>query len=128
MSRRGTETRKLTHSALVRMTAAQHRAVLAAAEAYQISVATWMRHLIAAGCKVDPGPVTIRAIPPPVILEITRLREVVAELGGVMVQASIAARQDGRDVEHDKIEALLPAIKDAAASLLTLKTALWPGA
>lgn len=128
MARRGTETRKLTHSALVRMTAEQHQAVLAAAEAHQISVATWMRHLIAAGCKVDPGPVSIRAVPPPVILEITRLREVVAELGGAMVQASIAAREDGYDVEHAMIEALLPHIKDAAASLLNLKAALWPAA
>lgn len=128
MSRRGTETRQLTGQVLVRLTAEQHAAVASAAEGHQVSIATWVRWLIAEALDVDPGPVTTRAVPPEIVLELAHLREVVAELGGALVQSSIAAREDGRPVEHDEIEALIPRIKAAAEELLRLKEVLWRAA
>lgn len=125
MSRRGTENRKLPGQVLVRLTAEQHAAVASVAAGHQVSIATWVRWMIADALEIDPGPVTTRAVPPDIVLELARLHEVVAELGGALVQSSIAAREDGRPAEHDEIEALLPFIKAAADDLLLLKEALW---
>jgi hypothetical protein len=62
------------------------------------------------------------------VLELAHLREVVAELGGALVHAAVAARKDGRAVEHEEIEALIPSIKSAALELDKLKEKLWPRA
>jgi hypothetical protein len=91
----------------------------------QVSAATLVRRIIAYAIDVDPGPVVTRAIPPAAILEIAHLREVVAELGGALVQAAIAARQDGRPAEHEEIEGLIPCIKAAVCDLDRLKAKLW---
>ena len=128
MARRGTETRRLPGQVLVRLTAEQQDAITTAARSCDVSVATFVRGLIATALKVDRGPTVQHGAPPELVLEIARLREVVAELGGAMVQASIAAREDNRPAEHDRIEALLPDIKNAAAELLALKNALWQSA
>ncbi len=125
MARRGSEKRKLTGAVLVRLTAEQQAAVASYAVAEQVSTATWLRLLIADAIGVEPGPVTSRAIPPHGILEIAHLRAVVAELGGALVQAAIAARQDGRPAEHAAIEALIPGIKAAVRDLDRLKEKLW---
>ena len=111
--RRGTEKRRLAGQVLVRLTAEQQAAVERYALADQVSAATWVRCIIADAIDVDPGPVMTRAVPPHGILEIAHLREVVAELGGALVQAAIAARQDGRPAEHEAIEGLIPCIKAA---------------
>lgn len=126
MSRRGTETRKLAGQVLVRLTPKQQTAVAAVAEAYQVSIATWLRWLIAEALDIDEGPVTTRAVPPDIVMQVAQLREVVAELGGALVRSSIAAREDGRPIEHDEIETLIPQIKAVADELLRLKEALWP--
>jgi hypothetical protein len=84
-----------------------------------------LRQIIAGAIGVEPGPVTSRAIPPQGILEIAHLREVVVELGGALVQAAIAAREDGRPAEHAVIEALIPGVKAAIQDLDRLKEKLW---
>jgi transposase-like protein len=120
--------RRLPAQVLVRLTYDQHAAVAAHAQAAQVSIATWLRLMIADAIGVELGPVTNRAIAPQVILEIAHLREVVAELGGALVQAAVAARKDGRTVEHAEIEALIPSIKSAALEFDKLKEKLWPRA
>lgn len=64
-------------------------------------------------------------MPPQDILEIAHLREVVADLGGALVKAAIAPREDGRPAEHAAIEALIPGIKAAVRDLDRLKEKLW---
>jgi hypothetical protein len=125
MSKHGTETRRLPAQVLVRLTPQQQAAVKRHAEAAQVSMAMLVRRLIANAIEVDVGPSTSRAQPPEIILEIARLREVVAELGGSIVQAAMAARKDGRVVEHEKIEGLLPAIKSIVVELDAVKEKLW---
>jgi hypothetical protein len=117
--------RRLPAQVLVRLTSEQQAAVAAHAQAAQVSLATWIRRVIADAIGVEPGPVTSRAIPPQGILEIAHLREVVAELCGALVKAAIAARQDGRPAEHAAIEALIPGIKAAIHDLDGLKEKLW---
>lgn len=94
----------------------------------QVSAATWLRHLIADALGISPGPVTTRAQTPELVLEVAYLREVVAELGGSLVQAAVAARKDGRVAEHEEIEALIPCIKSAVLELDKIKEKLWPRA
>lgn len=89
-------------------------------------MAMLVRRLIANAMNVHAGPATSRAQPPEIILEIARLREVVAELGGSMIQAAVAAGKDGRIVEHERIEELLPPIKSIVAELDVVKGKLWP--
>ncbi|OYV26118.1 MAG: hypothetical protein B7X08_03065 [Acidocella sp. 20-63-7] len=113
---------------MVRLTPEQQSAVLSYAVADQISAATWLRHLIADELGVSSGPVTTWAHPPELVLEVAYLREVVAELGGAMVQAAVVTRRDGRAVEHEEIEALIPRIKSAALELDRIKEKLWPRA
>jgi hypothetical protein len=117
--------RRLAAQVLVRLTREQHMAVVAQAQAAQVSLASWIRRVIADAIGVEPGPVTTRAMPPHVILEIAHLREVVAELGGALVKAAITARQDGRPAEHAAIEALIPGVKAAVRNLDKLKETLW---
>ena len=126
--RRGTEKRRLNHQVLVRLTDDQQRDVAIRARAAQLTLASWLRVTIADAIAVDPGPRTTRAIAPELVLEVAHLREVVAELGGAMVQATVAARKDGRAVEHAEIEALIPSIKAAALELDKVKEKLWPRA
>jgi transposase-like protein len=125
MARRGSETRRLPAEVLVRLTDEQKTAVAMHVQAAQVSIATWVRRIIADAIGVEPGPVTRRAVPPQEILEIAHLREVVAELGGALVKAVIAAREGGRPVEHAAIEALIPGIKAAVLDLDRLKEKLW---
>ncbi|WP_298283580.1 hypothetical protein [Acidocella sp.] len=120
--------RQLTGQVLVRLTAEQQAAVATYAVAEQVTMATWIRRLVADAIGVEPGPVTWRAIPPQGVLEIAHLREVVAELGGALVQAAVAARKDGRAAEHEEIEMLIPRIKSSALELDRLKEKLWPRA
>ena len=110
----------------MRLTAEQYAAVVRHALVGQVSKATWLRRLIADALEIDPGPVVIRAQAPELVLEVAHLREVVAELGGAMVQAAVAARKDGRAVERAEIEALIPSIKAAALELDKVKEKLWP--
>ncbi|MDE8346704.1 MAG: hypothetical protein POH28_11115 [Acidocella sp.] len=110
------------------MTHEQQAAVLRYASADQVSAATWLRHLIADALNISRGPVTTWAHPPELVLEVSFLREVVAELGGALVQAVVVARKDGRVVEHEEIEALIPRIKSAALALDKIKEKLWPRA
>ena len=124
----GSEKRRLTGEVLVRMTAEQQAAVERCALAARMTRATWLRRLIADALEIDPGPVVIRAQAPELVLEVANLREVVAELGGALVQAAVAARKDGRAAEHAEIEALIPSIKSAALELDKLKEKLWPRA
>jgi transposase-like protein len=124
----GSEKRQITGKVLVRVTAEQQAAVARHALAEQVTMATWLRQLIADALDVDPGPVVIRAQAPELVLEVAHLREVVAELSGALVQAAVAARKDGRAVEHAEIEALIPRIKSAALELDKVKEKLWPRA
>lgn len=126
MSRRGSETRRLPAQVLVRLTAEQQAAVAYYASSGRVSIAAFVRHMIADALDTAPGPVSVRAQAPDWILEVAHLREVVAELGGAMVQAAIAARQDNRPAEHEAIEALLPHIKSAVRDLDGLKEKIWP--
>lgn len=128
MPRSGSKKRHFTGQVLVRLTAEQQAAVASYALAEQVSAATWVRRLIADVLGISPGPVTIRAQAPELVLELAYLREVVAELGGALVQAAVAAGKDERAVEHREIEALIPRIKSAALELDKLKEKLWPRA
>jgi hypothetical protein len=125
MPGRGSENRQLPEEVLVRLTVEQFTAVVGHALAEQISKSTWVRRLIADALEIDPGPVVIRAQAPELVLEVAHLREVVAELGGALVKAAIAAREDGRPVEHAAIEALIPDIKATVLDLDRLKEKLW---
>jgi len=126
MSRRGSEKRKLAGQVLVRLTEAQQQAVAAHAQAAQVTAASWLRLLIADAVSVDPGPRTTRAVPPEIVVEVTQMRELLAEIGGALVQATIAAREDGRHAEHQRIEALLPEVKAVVRDVDQLKERLWP--
>ena len=128
MARRGSEKRQLIGQVLVRLTAEQQAAVVRHALAKQVTAATWLRRLIADALGISPGPLTMRAQAPELVLEVVHLREVVAELGGALVQAAVAARKDGRVAEHEEIEALIPCIKSAALELDKIKEKLWPRA
>ena len=90
MPNSGSEKRRLNGQVLVRMTTEQQVAVARHALAEQVTRATWLRQLIADALEIDPGPVVIRAQAPELVLEVAYLREVVAELGGALVQAAVA--------------------------------------
>ncbi len=130
--RRGTERRKLSGKALTVRLAPEIRAAIdiAAAEA-GITEASWIREVIAHefGAPADYA-VPVKAyrqpapLPPGHILELARLRELVAELGGAMVQAAIGAREDGRGQLHAEVEALIPGVRRAVRDLDRLKIGL----
>jgi hypothetical protein len=125
MKGRGTEMRKLNNQVLVRLTDDQRQEVAIHARAAQLTLASWLRLLIADAVAVDPGPTT-RATAPELILEIAKLREVLAEISGALVQAAIGCRQEGRPVEHEEIERLIPVVKAAVRNVDDLKVQLWP--
>jgi hypothetical protein len=107
------------------LSAEQKAAVAARADEVQVSIATLIRFIIADVIGLTPGPVVRRALPPSDVLAIAHVRELVAELGGALVQAAVAARKDGRPVQHSDIEALIPQIKAAVYDLDALKEKSW---
>lgn len=125
MARRGSEKRRLIAQVLVRLTEHQQLAVATHAERAQITIASWLRCLIADTLNVDAGPI-VSSPAPEMILEIAHMREVVAELGGALVQAAIRTREDNRPVAHHDIEALITDVKRAVHDLDRLKEKLWP--
>jgi hypothetical protein len=128
MPRSGTERRRLSGQVLVRLTHEQQKAVATRAQAAQVTAAAWLRLLIGDVLSVDPGPTVTRAAPSAFIIEVAHLREVLAEIGGALVQASIAAREEGRPAQHEQIEQLIPQVKAAVRDVDLLKAKLWPRA
>lgn len=108
-------------------------AALAAAD--DLTGAAWVRRVLVAAAGSDPAdavPVPARALPgsiaPAAILEMVRLREVVAELSGALVQAAVLARTDAATTLHAEIEAALPGVRQAVRDLDQLKKAVLSGA
>lgn len=120
MSRRGSEVRKLEGQVLVRLTFEQQQAVAFYAETSRVSMATWIRTVIADAVSVGVGPV-IRAKPSELVLEIADLRSHVARLTGALVKAAILTRQDGRQVNHERIEGIISQLKMAVVDLDVVK-------
>ena len=128
MANRGTEKRALSGQILVRLPAvtATHIASLAAAD--DLTAAAWARRVLVAAAGCDPAdavPVRARTLPSPPrpahVMEMVRLREVVAEMSGALVQAAIMARTDGARMLHAEIEAVLPGVRAAVRDLDALK-------
>ncbi|MHB0665643.1 hypothetical protein [Roseomonas mucosa] len=133
MARRsGTEKRRLSGGpVLVRLGAATRATVSDRAAAAGLTDAAWVRaRLIEAtdGDLTEAAPVQrLRPRRPPAaahVIELAKLREVVAELAGAMVKAAVMTRADGAAQLHAEIEATLPAVRAAVRDLDTLKRAL----
>lgn len=126
--RRGTERRKLSSAVLVRLPHDVAERVEATAKTRDLSAAAWLRSLAvdAIGAdSIDAVPTPPRRPPPPAaVVEIARLREVVAELTGALVQTAIRARRGRLDVLHDTVEAVLPGVKNAVRDIDRLKASL----
>lgn len=131
MAARGTERRAMPGAVLVRLPSELAAWIGSAAAAENLSAAAYLRRLaaVAAGTTPElarPSPPR-RPLPPPpseAVVEVARLREVVGELAGAMVQAAIRVRTDGAETIHAEIEATLPGIRAAARDLDRVKLAL----
>jgi len=131
---RGSEKRKLDGGqAQVRMTADLADRVAAAADRAGLSSSAWLRSLAVAAVGADPVDAvpTLRPTPPrpaPTVdvVEVARLREVVAELSGALVRVAVRTRAGGLDELHAAVEAVLPDVKSAVRGLDRLKAELMP--
>jgi hypothetical protein len=88
--------------------------------------AAWCRQHIIQAASADPDDaVPSRRGPlPQHILEIVRLREVVAELTGALVMAARDTRLSGQHELHAAVETVLPDVRRAVRDLDRLKIAL----
>ena len=107
-------------------------AALAAADS--LTRAAWVRRVLVLAAGTDPAdavPVAARALPgavaPAAILEMVRLREVVAKLSGALVETAILVRSDAAAVLHAEVEAVLPGVRQAVRDLDQLKKAVLAG-
>jgi hypothetical protein len=131
----GSEKRRMEMAVTVRMPEDLAVHCRDVAERAKLSVASWLRALaVEATTNIEvhrrpskPRP-QLPPAPPGIILELAGLREVVAELGGALVQSAIAAREGGRLADHAEIEAVIPKVKRAVVDLDRLKEKLWPPA
>lgn len=126
--------RMLPGQVLVRLPAAVALRIAALAAAEGTSGASWSRRHLVAAAAADPSDVVriaARALPsklaPAAILELVRLREVVAELSGSMTKAAVMVRHDGVAVLHAEIESILHSVKSAVLDLDALKKAILAG-
>jgi len=126
--------RMLPGQILVRLPAAVAFRIAALAAAEGISGASWSRRHLVAAAAADPSDavrIAARALPgrlaPAAILELVRLREVVAELSGSMTKAAVMVRRDGVAVLHAEIESILPSVKSAVLGLDALKKTVLAG-
>lgn len=128
MARRGSETRRLPGQVLVRLTSEQHGAVVSRAQAARVSTATWLRRLIADAVGVERGPVTSRAIPPAIVLEIAHLRVAAGEISDAIYDAAKVVREQGYEDDYAAIRSRLDDVKKIVLELDRLKEKLWPPA
>ena len=99
------------------------------AESMELTDASFVRHILAMTYhEVDPADVlpTKRrrkqnAMPSMELIEISALRESVAEMGGTLRQVAGLSRRSGRTANHQAIEEMLPLIKGYLAVLDDLK-------
>ena len=127
---RGTERRRLSGQVVVRLAPATAARVAARATAAGLTQAAWIRHQLVGLLGTDPVEVVPerarrapRAPAPAHVLEVARLREVVAELSGALVQAAIRSREGGHLDTHAIIEATLPDVRRVVRELDALKQA-----
>jgi len=124
---RGSETRAMGRQVSVRMDEALAARVRAVAERDGVTDAAAVRLIVtdALGLPEEARPTARgRSLPPKHVLELARLREVVAELTGALVQAAIRTREAGLPVLHADIEAALPGVRAAVRGLDALKLAI----
>jgi hypothetical protein len=128
------EKRALDGQVLVRLPAAVAFRIAGLAAAEGVTGASWSRRHLVAAADADPSdavPRPARALPRPVaptsVLELVRLREVVAELSGALVKAAILARTDAAAVLHAEVEAVLPGVRQAVRDLDRLKKDILTG-
>ena len=125
---RGTERRRLSGHVVIRLAPGTAALVAARAVAAGLTQAAWVRGQLVGLLGADPVdavPERARRAPrPPApahVLELARLRESVAELAGVLVQAAIRSREGERLDTHAVIEAALPDVRRAVRDLDALK-------
>jgi hypothetical protein len=105
-------------------------AVRAAADALGVTAAEWVRQQLAHLADLPLEGRVVRAYrnarppAPHQLIEIARLREVVAALGGSLTQAAIRTPEAGKETLHAEIEAALPDVKSAVRDLDALKRAM----
>lgn len=119
------EKRQLPLQINVRLTERLARIIRRDAEASEISDASAVRRVLVAHYRDaelhDEAPTKRAKTPHPApsveLLEISRLRESVGELGGTLRQIAGLSRLDGQTANHAKIEALIPQIREIARAL-----------
>ena len=128
---RGSERRRMEEQVLVRLSAGMAAIVQRGAKDTGLSKATWVRMQLAEQLGGDPEdvvPVRAQRAPrPPAaahVVELAGLREVVAELAGALVQATIRSREGGRLDTHAAIEQVIPGVRKAVRDLDGLKRAM----
>ena len=116
---------------LVRLPAGTAATVHRRAEAARLTAAAWVRSQLVDRLGTEPEdavPVQARRAPrPPApahVLEIAKLREAVAKLTGVLVQAAIRSREGEWLDLHAEIEATLPSVRAAVLDIDALKRAM----
>jgi hypothetical protein len=123
------ENRKLSEEVHLRISIPLARALRSDAENMDLSDASMVRHLLTRHYKdieFDDAITTKRyrkqnPTPSIDVIEIARLREVVAELGGTLRQIAGLSRKDGQYANHAEIENILPRIKQTIEFLDDLK-------
>jgi hypothetical protein len=123
------ETRKLSEEVHIRLSVSLARALRSDAENLDLSDASMVRHVLTRQYKdieFEDNITTHRyrkqnPNPSPDMVEIARLREVVAELGGTLRQIAGLSRKDGQHINHAEIENFLPRIKKTLDFLDDLK-------
>jgi hypothetical protein len=131
MPGRGSETRRMASQVLVRLPAHVAAAVDAQAAAAGLTSAAWLRGLVVSSIGADQAeavPVrrrrSPRQAPSALVQEVTRLREVVAELTGALVLAAGRTRERAMADLHDRVEAALPDAVRVVREIDRLKRAL----
>ncbi|MDX6750070.1 toxin-antitoxin system HicB family antitoxin (plasmid) [Geminicoccaceae bacterium 1502E] len=126
--RRGTETRGLSDALMLRMTPQLGAAVRAAAAAEGLSAAAWVRGRLVVlvddvpRAEARPSPPRVRVrVPPPDLEAMARLLGEVGRAGGAVAQLARMLRDDARRPALDaEAEAVLDALRQAAAGLTSL--------
>lgn len=129
------EKRQLEKSLAVRLTPSVYNAVVREAERLEITSASVIRMMLDEKYSLDNEHFPVvkayakrRPLPEQDVIELSRLREAVAELCGSLVYSSMKARVEGEERFHADLESIIPAVKQSVLELDALKRRILKGA
>jgi hypothetical protein len=129
---RGTEVRQMSRSVYVRLPKDLAVRLAAEAKGAGLTDAAMVRQVLTVTL-VDADPADAEPVrryrrrpgwrpPSRFFLEVSKLRESLAETCGALVKAAIYSREDGRAESHAEIEAALPTVRRLTIEIADLKS------